>query len=202
MKSENLRELTLFSMFAAIVLIFGFTPQLGFIQATPGLLITTIHIPVIIGACALGWKYGAVLGGLFGVIGVIRHSFIAPGMYSYYFTPLYSVEMKAHGNVWSLVISIVPRILIGLVAGLVFYLLIKKKAPVPVAAGVAAACGTLTNTVLVLTGISVFFKGDGVVGLANTLVKTAVSINFVIELPAAIVLSVAIVPVLKKLRKA
>ena len=201
MTRENLRKFILFSLFVAIVLIFGFTPQLGFIQATPGLLITTIHIPVIIGACVLGWKYGAALGGLFGLISVIRHSFIAPGPVSFYFSPLALPIMKESGNFWSLVIAIVPRILIGVVAGLVFYLLVKKKAPVPVAAGVAAACGTLTNTVLVLTGISVFFKGDGFVSLMNTIVGTAISINFVIELPAAIVLSVAIVTALSKVRK-
>ena len=190
MTRENLRKLILFSIFAAIIIILGMTP-LGII-VIPGLLSATLlHIPVIIGGCVLGWKYGAGLGFLFGMVSFIKNSFMPTSATAYFFTPLLS-----GGNVWSVVICFVPRILIGVVAALVFAALMKKNKIL--ACVVASIAGSLTNTVLVLSGISIFF--GNVNEIFGKIIKTAISINGGLEILAAVVLNVAIISVLSKLK--
>ena len=101
---------------------------------------TTIHIPVIIGAVVLGVKYGVILGGVMGVASLIRAA-TAPVTV---LDPLFVNPL----------VSVLPRILIGLVAALVYLLVMKifknKSTATPVASGIAALCGTLTNTIFVL----------------------------------------------------
>ena len=61
---EKLRQLTLTSLFIALVVLFGMTP-LGLIPVGT-LNATILHIPVIIGVIALGLKPGLILGLAFG----------------------------------------------------------------------------------------------------------------------------------------
>ena len=56
----------------------------------------TIHIPVILGSILLGWKSGAVLGGLFGLTSFMVNT-ITPNLTSFVFTPFYSLG-DAHGK--------------------------------------------------------------------------------------------------------
>ena len=54
----------------ALTVVMTFTP-LGYIPV--GVIsITTIHIATILGACILGVKYGAFLGGAWGVLCIIK----------------------------------------------------------------------------------------------------------------------------------
>jgi Predicted membrane protein len=87
-------------------------------------------------------------------------------------------------------ISVVPRIFVGLVAGLVFMALRKKIALVPSAA-LAALAGSLTNTVLVLTALNLFsdmVKWDFFEQFKQFFVAI-ISINGGIELVAAIIIA-------------
>ena len=69
-KKTDVRLLAQMALLVALELVLAFTPlgyiPLGFMNAT------TMHIPVILGACLLGSKMGGVLGGVFGVTSVIR----------------------------------------------------------------------------------------------------------------------------------
>ncbi len=63
MRSKKTKNLALFAFFLAVELILLFTP-LGFLRIGP-LSATLMHIPVIIAAITMGWKYGCALGLVF-----------------------------------------------------------------------------------------------------------------------------------------
>ncbi|MCQ2425279.1 MAG: ECF transporter S component [Lachnospiraceae bacterium] len=148
--------LTQFSLLLAIEAIVCFTP-LGSIPIGP-LVATLSHVPVIITAITLGTGAGTLMGFFFGLFSFLYWTF-NPGVTSFVFTPFYTIG-EFGGSVWSIVICFVPRILLGLFSGLVFSALHKlfdgKKADAVsyVASGIV---GSLTNTVLVLGGIYLFF---------------------------------------------
>lgn len=152
--SQKTRELVLTAMFTAIIIAMAFVPYLGYIPL--GFMnATIIHIPVIIGAIVLGPKRGAFLGGVFGITSMINNTF-NPNLTSFVFSPFYSMG-DMHGNIWSIVICLVPRILVGVVAYYVYRLvsrLVKSKKSGNVAAlACAGVAGALTNTLLVMNGI-------------------------------------------------
>lgn len=147
--------LTQFSILLAIEIIVCFTP-LGTLPSLGTLSATLSHIPVIITAAILGVKAGALMGLAFGTCSFIYWSFVSPGVYSFIYTPLYSLG-EFEGNFGSILICFVPRILIGVVTALVIKALegkFKRKA-IPYA--IAGLLGSLTNTLLVLGGVWLFF---------------------------------------------
>lgn len=177
--NQKTLNLVMLAIFTAIIIVMTFTPYIGYISY--GVIsITTIHIPVFIGAVLLGFKGGAILGTVWGVTCLLNAFFINPIEGAIFLNPL---------------ISVVPRILVGLIVGLIAAAFLKKDKPV-VAAIVCALAGTLSNTILVLTAISLFGSNQ-VVAIGDTLLtiyKTVFSINGAIELIAALVL----VPVISK----
>lgn len=141
------------ALLSAIIVVLSATPlgliNLGIINAT------IIHVPVIIGAILLGPKAGAFLGFIFGLTSMIKNTFY-PNLSSFVFTPFYSVGEQS-GNLWSLVICFIPRILVGVVAAYVFIWIAKfdkSKIGACIAAGLL---GSITNTILVMGGIYLFF---------------------------------------------
>ncbi|MCL2083354.1 MAG: ECF transporter S component [Oscillospiraceae bacterium] len=160
MQNTSTRKKTLFlaqfSLLLAIEAIVCFTP-LGSILA-PVMVGTLSHIPVIATAILLGWKAGAVMGFFFGTFSFLVFSFVSPGVMSFVFTPFHNAgDEFPQGNGWSLVICFVPRILIGVVTGLVYDALKKHDVRSEVTYALPAILGSLTNTVLVLGGIWRFF---------------------------------------------
>lgn len=140
MNHEKLRSLVLAAILSALIIVMTIVPFTGYITIPVlSLEITTLHIVVAIGACLLGWKYGTVLGFVWGITCLIR-AFTNP-LWIMFTNPL---------------ISVLPRILVGTVGGLVFEGMKKTKAPELAGAIVAAIAATLTNTVLVLGAIYLF----------------------------------------------
>lgn len=140
---ERTRSLVEMALFTAIIVVLALTPlgyiPLGFMNAT------TIHIPVIIAGIVLGWKKGVFCGFVFGLTSFLNASFRSASVLSFLFTPL-----KPGGNIWSIVIAFVPRMLIGAAAYFVFkavYGIVKKKSASMFIAGVAAS---MVNTILVM----------------------------------------------------
>lgn len=158
MRNKKTSNMVLVAIFIAIILMLAFTPGLGYIPLG-AIRITTIHIPVILGGILLGPKYGAVLGGVFGFTSFINNTF-SPVLTSFVFTPFYTIG-DAKGNLWSLVICFVPRILVGVVAYYVFRLmerlLKKRKGNRTISFVVSGVAGSLTNTILVMNFIYLFF---------------------------------------------
>ncbi|MEG3074262.1 MAG: ECF transporter S component [Ruthenibacterium sp.] len=195
-KALDLAQLALFS---AIVIVLAFTPFIGYIPL--GITkATIIHIPVIIGSILLGPKKGAILGALFGATSLISNT-ISPTLASFTFSPFYS-----GGNFWSLVVCFVPRILVGVVPYFV-YRGIKKlqkseKASEVLPLAVAGLAGSMTNTLLVMHLILLFFgdsyaqvKGVAVQALYG-FILTIIGVNGVPEAMVAMLFTVVIVKAL------
>lgn len=66
-KKQQMFEFVLTAVFAAIILVMSLVPNLGFITILPGVSITLIHIPVIIGITILGLRSSLILGLFFGL---------------------------------------------------------------------------------------------------------------------------------------
>ena len=146
------------SLFTAIIIIMAMVPGLGYIPL--GVIrATIIHVPVIIGALVLGPEKGAILGGIFGLTSLINNTF-APTVTSFVFSPFYTMG-EIRGGVKSLIICFVPRILIGIVAYYVYKLVRKimknSKHSMVTALALSGVAGSLTNTLLVMNLIYLFF---------------------------------------------
>ncbi|MDN5951403.1 MAG: ECF transporter S component [Loigolactobacillus coryniformis] len=147
MQKNKAYRISILAMFVAIIIIQNFVPLFGYIPL--GLLdLTTIHITVIIAAIILGPKDGALVGGVWGLITFIR-AFTSPT------SPLAPLVFT------NPVVSIVPRILIGLVAGWLFIWLQRRIKRTP-AMMLAALVGALVNTILVLGLIYLFYRTPAV----------------------------------------
>lgn len=163
-KNDNHTVLFLaqFSILLAIEAIVCFTP-LGSLPAFGPIGATLSHIPVIIAAILLGTRAGMGMGFFFGLFRFLTWTFAPSSPIAFVFTPFYSVG-SIHGNFWSIVICFAPRILIGFTTGMCFKLFTKlfsKKGNQDVLLyGLSGFLGSLTNTVLVLSGIFVFFGND------------------------------------------
>lgn len=201
-------NLVYISIFTALIIVMGTVPFLGYIPL--GVIrATTIHIPVILGSILLGPKAGAVLGGVFGLTSFLANTF-TPNLTSFVFTPFYSLG-DVHGNAFSLLICFVPRILTGVVPYFVFrglmYLFEKRKWNDLVPLGVAGFAGAMTNTLLVMNLIFVFFRDSyaQVQGMSSQVVYgailTIIGTNGVVEAIVAAVLVGAIGHILRKVRK-
>lgn len=195
-KSNSLVKTVLTAMFCALVIAMTFTPYVGYI-VYGGLSITTLHVVVILGAVILGPARGTIIGLVWGVTCLIYAAMNGTADAIIFLNPL---------------ISVVPRILVGFGAGWYYKLfdpLFRKfihnsKTASAASAIVTAVLGTLTNTVLVLTAISLF-GGNGLIKFGKVLtviVQTALALNGVVELIMAIVLVPALsLPLFNYLRK-
>ncbi|GHP14686.1 membrane protein [Lentilactobacillus fungorum] len=143
-KRNNTLRLNLLAMFIAIIILQTSIPLIGYIPIGP-LAITIIPTTVVIATVLLGTVDGAIIGGVWGIITFIR-AYIWPT------SPLATIVFV------NPIISVFPRIMIGLVAGWAYVALKKRLKRQSVSISIAAVLGSLTNTVLVLGLIYLFYK--------------------------------------------
>lgn len=168
---EKTHSMVIMAVFTAIIIIMAFVPFLGYIPL--GFMnATIIHVPVIIGAILLGPKRGAFLGLVFGLTSLWKNTFM-PNLTSFVFSPFITIAGYG-GNIWSLVICLVPRILIGVVAYYVYHNAAKffseKNKKHGIALILAGVAGSLTNTLLVMNGIFFLF-GEEYAAASNKAAK-------------------------------
>lgn len=174
-KRENLRKLILCAILSALVVAMTFIPYTGYFSY--GVVeITTLHIVTILAGVLLGWKYGSIVGLVWGITCLVR-AYMMPVFLPFGF-----------GNP---LISVLPRVLVGLVSGLVFGGLKRTKISRTLGLIIATVCGSLTNTVLVLSGMSIFIKAS-FVDTFMSIINTLIGLNGSIELVAAIIIVPAI----------
>lgn len=142
---QKIRKMTLLAIFSAIIILQNLVPFLGNIPLGP-LSITLMHITVMVAAISLGPASGMVIGGIWGLITWIR-AFIWPT------SPLAVICFT------NPLISVLPRILVGTVAGY-GYLSLKRKLHAKTSMIMASALGSLTNTFLVLGQIYLFYHNQ------------------------------------------
>ena len=144
-RNQKTKTIALFSMFLTIELLLVLTP-LGYIR-TPFLSITVMHIPVIAAGILMGPSYGAALGLVFGLTSVWNAT-MSPTITSFCFSPFVTIG-GVSGNWTSLIIAIVPRVLLGWIAGTLFNAF-NKKLNRPLSALVSGVLATLCHTIMVL----------------------------------------------------
>lgn len=123
----SVRKIVISGVLAAIAILLGWT-RLGFIPVpTAAGHATIMHVPAIIGGIMEGWIVGGIVGTIFGLFSFINAT-----------VPLFKDPL----------VAILPRIFIGITTHFAYAGL--KKINEYLALVIAAAVGTLTNTVLVL----------------------------------------------------
>ncbi|NLF27956.1 MAG: ECF transporter S component [Clostridiales bacterium] len=144
-------RLTRLALFVALTLLLGLTP-LGLIRLGP-LNLTLLFLPVVAGTLSLGLLEGLVLGACFGAISAASAFGASPSV-------LASMTVSA-SPFWALVMCFVPRLLIPVNVHLVHRALSGGDRPRRFALPVAAAAGTLTNTVFYLGTMLLIFVAAG-----------------------------------------
>lgn len=125
----------------ALTVLLGITP-LGFIRLPWGLAVTLLHIPTILGALIAGWPSGIGIGAVFGIFSLIQAASNPVGLDALFVNPL---------------VSVLPRLLLGPSAALIFFGLCKVKfVPRALSASASAVLATLLHTVYVSLALYAF----------------------------------------------
>lgn len=139
-RNVNVRRMSIIGVLSAISIMLSLTP-LGYIPIGP-VNATIMHIPVIIGAIVEGPVVGMSIGFIFGATSLLR-ALTMPTITSFAFiNPL---------------VSILPRVIIGLVAYYVYQLAVKITKNSFVSGWIVGAIGSLVNTIGVLSMIYVLY---------------------------------------------
>ena len=192
--NKSTTRLTLTALFVALVLLFGLTPigmiPLGFIN------ITILGIPVVVGTLVLGLKAGLLLGLCFGIV-----SGLSAFGYSPFASPSALAGTLAAAN-WVLawVMCLVPRLLVPVSAHLIYRAAARGNTQSKRALSCAAVAGSLTNTVLYLGLMLLFYR---LLGLDDSRVLALIGGTALIAGSAEAVVNALITPaVVIALRKA
>ncbi len=167
---QRVRDMTMLSMFIAIIVAMAMIPQVGFFQYGV-VAITLLHIPVIIGTLYGGLKYGIVLGAAFGVFSMFI-AFLRPGAVDVIFQ--------------NPILAITPRVLFGIATWYIFVGLGRLIDRPALHVGLTFVLGTFVHTVFTLTFLAFFqTQLEEVYGQLITLLQVVIPINGTLEMALA-----------------
>jgi len=177
MRNKRIMRIVFDAMFLAIIAVMTFVPYVGYIQI--GLIsFTLIHLPVLIGAALFGWKRGLMYGIFFGLGSLIKAT-TYPGTIDFLFVnPL---------------ISVLPRAVFGLVAGLAFSLA-RKLPKLYLKGGFIAVLSfllTALHTFLVLTMLVIVYRPELEVFLNSSVTWVGLALGGLITTGALIEAAIA-----------
>lgn len=173
-KKQNIFRLTLVSLFIAVMAVMNFTP-LGYIT-TGAFSITLMTIPVALGAACGGMWGGAVLGTVFGLT-----SFLQAFGIGFMIDPM-AATLFNENPVYYTLTCFVPRILAGLLSGLVIFLFEKGRKMTIFKFALAATVVPTINTFGFLGLYMTFYSGTAVGGdLIMSILTAALTLNFLVE---------------------
>ncbi len=140
--SKKTHKMVQLAIFSAIIVVLSFIAiKFGAIE------ITLVPIPVAIGAIMLGKKYGAFLGGVFGIISFIQcFGYSAFGAFLLQINPIFT-----------LIVCLVPRVCAGFLSGLIFELLKKIDKTKVMSFALASLASALFNTLIFVGGMVLLF---------------------------------------------
>lgn len=185
---EKTRMLTLMGILTAIVIVL----QAMAIAIRFGTFsITLVLVPIVVGAAMYGWKAGAWLGFVFGVVVL----FTDAGAF---------LAVSVPGTV---ITCILKGVLAGAVSAVVYKLLEKKNAWIAILA--AAIVCPIVNTGVFLLGCLLFFydtisewaAGAGFANVGTYMIVGFVGLNFLVELAINLCLSTVIVRILSIVKR-
>jgi uncharacterized membrane protein len=142
----NVKNLVTLALLSALLVIMAFTP-LGYLNIG-ALAITFNAIPVAIGAIALGWKGGAVLGAVFGLTSFSQCFGSSPlGTLLFSISPTMTFAQ-----------CVLPRVLMGICVGLIFSALSKTKLKKEFSFAVSGFFAAFLNTVFYMSSLMILFS--------------------------------------------
>lgn len=192
------KQLVRLAVLTAVILVMAFTP-LGYFK-TGGLSVTLLQIPVVIGSILLGPASGAVLGAVFGLTSVLQCFGLEP----------FGTTLMGINPIGTLLVCLVPRVLMGLLAGLLFRGLNRGAAKGLFPYAATCLAGAVLNTLLFMgLLIAFFFRTEFLQGIASALgaaspipfIAAFVGVNGVIEAAVCCVVGAAISRTLHLLSK-
>lgn len=144
-----------------------------------GFPVSLSMIPIIIGGAIFGIGFGSLLGLLFGIIVIIM---VLIGL-----DPTGNVMFSIHPII-TISICLIKGLAAGFVSSVLFKIIENKK----VAIIVSSISATITNTILFLLTLSLFFDSS-----FSIVISTLLSINFLIELIVNIIIAPACYYIIK-----
>ena len=182
--------LTQNAILTALIVLMAFTPigylQLGVVK------MTFIMVPVAVGAITLGEKSGAFLGLVFGIT-----SFMQCFGLDLFGTTLFGIN-----PVYTFIMCIVPRVLMGYLCGVVYKLIARKKKKFALV--FASFLAPVLNTTFFMSLLFLFFgKSDYIMGIRNgaellPFLVAFVGLNGVMEIVTTTVIAPPVASVVKK----
>lgn len=172
------------TVLVAIILIMSFTP-LGFLPVGVFSL-TLLPIPVAVGAMLYGPAAGAALGGLFGVLSLVR---------AYMGLDLGPILLSI-SPIFTTVICIVPRILEGWLTGLVFKALYKIDRTRLASFAISGFSTAAFNTIFFMGGLMLLFWNSFVVGYADNSGASGSAVTIIIFIIGSVAIQAVIEAVL------
>lgn len=146
--STKVHRITLTAILAAIIILLAFTP-LGYLRI--GIVsITFLTVPVVVGGIVLGPLYGGLLGGVFGLTSLAQC----------FMGDMFGATLFNLSPLCTIIACLVPRILIGVFSGLLFPVLRRMDGTGIVSFIATAVVGALTNTILFVGMVVVFFQNS------------------------------------------
>lgn len=181
---KRLVKLIIDASLSALIVVLAFTP-LGYLKI--GVVsVTFISIPVVVGAIINGPGSGAFLGGVFGLT-----SFLQCFGLDIFGTTLFSIN-----PFFTAVMCFVPRILMGLLCGLIYSGISKKSRNDILNFSVTSLSGGVLNTVLFVgTLILLFGSSDYLRSFGDSIpaiISALVTFNAVIEWIACLAIGTAV----------
>ncbi len=168
--SSPVRKAVVAGALGAVSIALFLTP-FGYIPWLAGASLTVMHVPAIIGAVLEGPVVGMVVGLIFGATSLVKAATAPQGPIDVFFT--------------NPVVSILPRVLVGLAAWAVYRAFRGRLSAL--AAAAAGVVGSLANSILVLGALVVF----GAVPFA--MAASVLVANGLVEAAAAAVLTLGVV---------
>lgn len=203
----NIKTLSLAGILSGLVFLLAMTPAgiipLGFIN------LTIVHIPVIIGTVVAGLKTGLVMGTAFGLASTLA----AFGMSLTSQSGL-AATLLGYSPIAVILMSMVPRIMIPVVTNFIYTTISKRswtaitssnapkwvKNRQTIAVICAALAGSLTNTVLYLGLMGIFFAIFGIWGTFAAIITITLAIAALCEALAAALVAVPVTSAVQKSR--
>ena len=197
---NKIRKIVYFAVLFTFEIFFCFTP-LGSIPIGP-IVATLSMLPVILSGLLLGKKAGSLMGFFAGLFSFLVWTFMPPApVMAFIFTPFYNFG-DINGNIFSLIICFLPRILTGLFTSLSFDFFNKifkdKKRFLTII--LSSMIGSLTNTLGVLGFVFLFFgtQYEKIIGQPILIIlSTVILTNGIPEAIVSAIISVLIFKILK-----
>ncbi len=174
MRNKRISEMAISAIFFAIIGVMTFVPYTGYITVGP-VQITTLHIVVLLAGMLFGWKIGLVAGTSFGLWCLFKAACFPTAVTD----PIFVNPL----------ISVVPRILLGLVGGLLYQ--VEKKIPNvglrSVIYIITTAFMTLFHTAIVLLTLWLFASKEVFGDNFKAVISAILCLNTLIEVISACV---------------